>query len=100
MPVNLSVKNVPDDIAERLRERAERNHRSLQGELRAIIDQAAGPRLTLTPEEVYERARRRRAASGRTREAAPGIVQVIREMREERDAELARRLEGRRRARR
>lgn len=37
---NLSVKDVPDDVAERLRQRAARNHRSLQGELMAIIEQA------------------------------------------------------------
>jgi plasmid stability protein len=40
MEVNLSIKGVPADIAERLRQRAERNHRSLQGELMAIIEQA------------------------------------------------------------
>lgn len=38
---NLSIKGVPDDLAERLRQRAARNHRSLQGELMAIIEQAA-----------------------------------------------------------
>ena len=38
---NLSVKDVPEDLAERLRQRAARNHRSLQGELMAIIEQAA-----------------------------------------------------------
>jgi plasmid stability protein len=38
---NLSVKDVPEEIAERLRRRAARNHRSLQGELMAIIEQAA-----------------------------------------------------------
>jgi plasmid stability protein len=37
----LSVKDVPDSLAERLRQRAARNHRSLQGELMAIIEQAA-----------------------------------------------------------
>jgi len=42
MPVNLSIKNVPDALAARLRERAERNHRSLQGELMAILESAAG----------------------------------------------------------
>ena len=42
MAVNLSIKGVPDTLAERLRERAERNHRSLQGELMLIIEQAAG----------------------------------------------------------
>lgn len=41
MAVNLSIKGVPDEIAERLRERAARNHRSLQGELMAIVSQAA-----------------------------------------------------------
>ena len=41
MEVNLSSKGVPEDIAARLRQRAERNHRSLQGELMAIIEQAA-----------------------------------------------------------
>ena len=41
MSVNLSIKGVPDVVAERLRARAARNHRSLQGELLAIIDKAA-----------------------------------------------------------
>ncbi|MEJ0017374.1 MAG: Arc family DNA-binding protein [Acetobacteraceae bacterium] len=40
MPVNLSIKNAPDDVVLRLRERAARNHRSLQGELMAIIEAA------------------------------------------------------------
>lgn len=47
MPVTLSVKNVPEKLAARLRERAERNHRSLQGELLAILEDAVRPRLTL-----------------------------------------------------
>jgi len=41
MTLNLSIKNVPEAVAERLRARAERNHRSLQGELLAIVEQAA-----------------------------------------------------------
>jgi plasmid stability protein len=41
MGVNLSIKDVPDDVAERLRRRAARNHRSLQGELMAIVEQAS-----------------------------------------------------------
>ena len=40
MPVDFSIKRVPDDIAKLLRERAKRHHRSLQGELRAILDAA------------------------------------------------------------
>jgi plasmid stability protein len=39
--VTLSVKNVPSDLARRLKARAVRNHRSLQGELMAILEHAA-----------------------------------------------------------
>jgi plasmid stability protein len=38
---NLSIKDVPEEIAEALRQRAARHHRSLQDELMAIIQQAA-----------------------------------------------------------
>jgi len=37
---NLSIKDVPEPVAERLRQRAARHHRSLQGELMAIVTQA------------------------------------------------------------
>jgi antitoxin FitA len=47
MPVNLSVKNVPDALAERLRTRAERNHRSLQRELLSILEAATNERSPL-----------------------------------------------------
>jgi plasmid stability protein len=48
---NLSIKDVPEAWAESLRQRAARNHRSLQGELMAIIEQA----VTAGPEaEVYK----------------------------------------------
>jgi antitoxin FitA len=43
MAVTLSIKNVPDELAQRLKERAARNHRSLQGELMAIIEDAGRP---------------------------------------------------------
>ncbi|HET7924115.1 MAG TPA: hypothetical protein VFL30_04410 [Rhodanobacteraceae bacterium] len=54
MPVNLSVKNVPDELAERLRRRAAGNRRSLQRELLSILETAAGgagtPRIAGGPE--------------------------------------------------
>jgi plasmid stability protein len=34
---SLSIKNVPEEVIERLRVRAERNHRSLQRELLALV---------------------------------------------------------------
>ncbi len=40
MPVNISIKNVPDNIVDKIRKRARRNHRSLQGELIVILEQA------------------------------------------------------------
>jgi antitoxin FitA len=39
MGVTLSIKDVPDDLADALRDRARRNHRSIQGELMAILEQ-------------------------------------------------------------
>jgi plasmid stability protein len=51
MPVNLSIKNVPDEIAEELRHRAAKNHRSLQGELMAILEEAAGRSSPMSPSE-------------------------------------------------
>lgn len=42
MAVNLSVKNVPEPLAARLRERAARNRRSLQRELLCILEAAGG----------------------------------------------------------
>lgn len=58
MPVNLSIKIVPDEVVERLRMRAARHHRSLQGELLAIVEAAARSTPYLTPEEVLTEVRR------------------------------------------
>lgn len=60
LPVNLSIKNAPDDLVARLRLRAERNHRSMQGELLAIIEDALQAPRPLTPAEML-------AASGALR---------------------------------
>ena len=42
--VALSIKNVPDSLASALQKRAARNHRSLQGELMHILEQAVEER--------------------------------------------------------
>lgn len=42
--MNLSIKHVPESVVERLRARAQANHRSLQGELLAILEDALAPR--------------------------------------------------------
>lgn len=53
---NLSIKDVPEAWAESLRQRAARNHRSLQGELMAIIEQVvASGADSLKPESDLNR---------------------------------------------
>lgn len=60
---SLSIKEVPDDLAEKLRQRAAKNHRSLQGELMAILTQAvdapafspSNPQMVARQEPVYAR---------------------------------------------
>ena len=61
MEVNLSIKGVPQAVAERLRARAARNHRSLQGELMQIIEHAAAqgePETTPSQRSGIDLARR------------------------------------------
>jgi len=57
MSVNLSIKNVPDYLAGQLRKRATRHHRSLQGELMAILEENLGNRRSLTPTELLSKIR-------------------------------------------
>jgi plasmid stability protein len=80
MPVNLSIKNAPDDLVELVKERAEKNHRSLRGELLAIIEEVVRrPRpAPMTLHEIIEQGRR---LGLRT---ASDSVEIIRKMRDER----------------
>ena len=50
MPVNLSIKNVPDHVAEGVRKRAAKHHRSLQGELISILEEIVVQEARLTPD--------------------------------------------------
>ena len=63
MTVNLSIKNVPEEIAERLRHRAAARHRSLQGELLAILEEAVGGDRRITIEEARRLVRDRGLAT-------------------------------------
>jgi len=54
--MNLSIKNVPEEVVERLRKGAKRNRRSMQRELLVIVEEAMTPsRLTIS--ELRERVR-------------------------------------------
>ena len=57
MPVSLSIKNVPDPIARLLRQRAARHHRSLQGELLAILEESVTGAQTMSPSQLVARVR-------------------------------------------
>jgi plasmid stability protein len=99
MPINLSIRNVPDDVAERLRERARQNHSSLQGELMEICKASAEapveparamredrrefrddrPAATRKPLDALEALKQMRALGVRTKD------EVVRMIREDRD---------------
>lgn len=57
MPVDLSIKRVPDDLAERLRHRAASHHRSLQGELMAMLEEHVAADEPLALRQARELAR-------------------------------------------
>jgi len=94
---NLSIKNVPEEVVARLRARARRNHRSLQGELLELacaaarsVDDAAQPArpLKLKRAPGGTRSIEQIAAEHRARQAqpiadAPSAAELIRR---ERDA--------------
>ena len=77
MPVNLYVKNVPDELVEKLRNRAKRHYRSFQGELMTILEEAAGPdRLSL-----HEAERRLSALSLKTGNDSTALARELRDAR-------------------
>lgn len=78
MPVNLSIKNAPDEIVTGLRRRAERHHRSLQGELLAILEEAVRSERDLSPAELLTEIRR---LGLRTPADSASIVRVDRDRR-------------------
>lgn len=57
MPVNLSIKNAPDDVVMRLRRRAKRHRRSLEGELLSIVEAAARDEIAATPAAILAEVR-------------------------------------------
>ena len=76
VPVNLSIKTVPDEVVRRLQARAESHHRSLQGELMTILEQAVQNSAALSPEEALAHIR------GLALVTPNEAVDIVREMRD------------------
>jgi len=55
---NLSIKNVPAEVVASMRERAAANHRSLQGELLALVSQAAASTFSTVASEPSQGIRK------------------------------------------
>ena len=53
---SLTIRDIPDDVLETLRERARRNHRSLNGEILALFEQQARTPVT-DPESLIASVR-------------------------------------------
>jgi plasmid stability protein len=101
---SLSIKDVPEQIVQQLRERAARHHRSLQGELMALIsaavagerDPAANPGAPRDPvagtpgrpaaggKTIEQIAREHRARFPNPLAAGPAAVDIVRADRDSR----------------
>jgi len=77
VPVTLSIKTVPDHLAKALRERARRNHRSIQGELMTILESAVGAK----PFRAAALLRRVKALGVETPDEAVRLVRETRDAR-------------------
>lgn len=88
MPVSLSVKNVPDELAARLRARADRNRRSLQRELLSILESVSDDRnaLPASPTQIAPGMQSIEDVARRARELFPrGSASSVRFIRALRD---------------
>ena len=63
MSIELTIKGVPDAVAERLRRRAARHRRSLQKEIDAMLEDSVAGDRTLTPAEFLALIRARGLAT-------------------------------------
>jgi plasmid stability protein len=76
---NVLIRDVPASVLDALKQRSERHRRSLQQELRGILEEAASSTDLQTAVEIAAAIRSRLAASGRT---FSDSVDLIREDRE------------------
>jgi plasmid stability protein len=79
--VTVTIKNIPQQISERIKTQAKSNHRSMNGEILSILEQA----VSLPPIDVeitLERARKVRELTAKYTITADEIEKMINEVRE------------------
>jgi plasmid stability protein len=76
MSASLSIKNVPDRVVQRLRARAERNRRSLQGELLDLVERAVDDVPVISARDIYDRTRTLNLPAG---ESSADITRQLRD---------------------
>ena len=79
--VTVTIKNIPEQVYERIKAQAKKNHRSINGEIISILEQA----ISLPPIDVQatlERARRVRELTAGYTVTADEIERMINEGRE------------------
>ena len=81
MPVNLSIKNVPEDIHEALKDRASRNKRSLNNEILHVLEASVQRKRDVDAQIKRLQALRAQQQFETTTEE---IVAIIREVRDRR----------------
>ena len=86
MPVHLSIKNVPDEVARGLRNRAARNQRSLNAELLDILKQAAKDQAPVTIDDLL-------AGTQRTKPDLDETASKVRAAQDREQEKMARRFE-------
>ena len=72
---NILIRNIPEEILKILKERAARQHRSLQQELRALLEESAG----LTAQEALAASRQIRRKFIRSGRAFTDSADLLRE---------------------
>jgi plasmid stability protein len=77
MAVSLSIKQVPEDVARALRQRAASNHRSVQGELMHILVTAVRPK----PFQAMAMLRELKPLKAPTRNESARMVRQMRDTR-------------------
>ncbi|MDA0379312.1 MAG: Arc family DNA-binding protein [Bacteroidetes bacterium] len=81
MPVNLSIKNVPEDVHEALKDRASRNKRSLNNEILHVLEASVQRKRDVDAQIKRLQALRAQQQFETTTEE---IVAIIREVRDRR----------------